>query len=295
MDQRLLRQLLLSALLFSAGSAWAGEGVIEISQAGIVAAGGFPYLITQPGSYRLTSNLDLSVAADPLNTHAIFVQVSGVTVDLAGFSILGTNSCTYDPSPPSFACSATGSGVGVAIGPRDVILRNGTIRGMGSAGIQCNGGCTVDSVAVSESPGGIVLKSGSVVRDSTAKLTSWGFHLTENVTLERCTAYQGGTGIVAYQSTIRGASVGYQTVVGMQLYRSVVDSSTASNNHAVGIDGSSSRVWGNTLAFNEGLGLQLDGNSGWGANVLYDNNSGGVQATGGVQLAPNLCQGATCP
>jgi hypothetical protein len=44
-------------VLALAGSAGAVDGVIEINQAKVLAAGGFPFFITTGGSYRLTSNL----------------------------------------------------------------------------------------------------------------------------------------------------------------------------------------------------------------------------------------------
>ena len=48
--------LLAGALL--ASSAFAVDGVVLINQSTVTAAGGFPYSITQSGSYRLSGNLD---------------------------------------------------------------------------------------------------------------------------------------------------------------------------------------------------------------------------------------------
>ena len=45
-----------------ASLASAADGVIEINQASVKAAGGFPFVISQPGSYRLTGNLDVTDA-----------------------------------------------------------------------------------------------------------------------------------------------------------------------------------------------------------------------------------------
>jgi len=36
------------------------EGVVLINQSTVMAAGGFPYVITQPGSYKLSGNLTLN-------------------------------------------------------------------------------------------------------------------------------------------------------------------------------------------------------------------------------------------
>ncbi len=40
----------------------AADGILEINHASAIAGGGFPVTIAVPGSYRLTSNLDLSLA-----------------------------------------------------------------------------------------------------------------------------------------------------------------------------------------------------------------------------------------
>jgi hypothetical protein len=48
--------LICAALMFSA-PAFAVDGVVLINQSTVMAAGGFPYKITQPGSYKLSGNL----------------------------------------------------------------------------------------------------------------------------------------------------------------------------------------------------------------------------------------------
>lgn len=58
-------------------------------QAKVNAAGGFPYRITQPGSYRLAGNL-----VAPLGKTGIDVSAGGsVSLDLNGFSISSAASC----------------------------------------------------------------------------------------------------------------------------------------------------------------------------------------------------------
>src|SRR6266567_1525463 len=58
------------------------DGTVLINQSTVMAAGGFPYMITQPGSYRLSGNLQA-----PVNTSAIVITGVYVTLDLNGFSI----------------------------------------------------------------------------------------------------------------------------------------------------------------------------------------------------------------
>jgi len=72
------------AVLLLPAAAFAVDGQILINQATVMAAGGFPYKITQPGSYKLSGNLSV-----PLGVHAIAITADGVTLDLNGFSIIG--------------------------------------------------------------------------------------------------------------------------------------------------------------------------------------------------------------
>lgn len=67
--------------------ALAGDGRVEINQASVVEAGGFPYTINAPGSYVLTSDLIVSV-----DVTAISIATDDVTLDLNGFRIAGPHS-----------------------------------------------------------------------------------------------------------------------------------------------------------------------------------------------------------
>ena len=99
-------------LSLGASPALAVDGVIEINQAAALAGGitpcdapGFPVTISQPGSYRLTSNLIVPDAA----TNGIQITANDVTLDLNGFSIIGPNTCTPNP----VRCTFSGGGIGV--------------------------------------------------------------------------------------------------------------------------------------------------------------------------------------
>ena len=43
--------------------ALAVDGVVLINQSTVVAAGGFPYIISQPGSYKLSGNLIMATSS----------------------------------------------------------------------------------------------------------------------------------------------------------------------------------------------------------------------------------------
>ena len=81
--------LLLSFVALSV-SAFAVDGVTLINQATVAAAGGFPYVISQPGSYKLSGNLVVPNTA----AYAMTITASNVTLDLNGFTI-SCASCTF--------------------------------------------------------------------------------------------------------------------------------------------------------------------------------------------------------
>src|SRR5271156_6144744 len=98
-----------AALLFSA-PAFAIDGQVLINQSTVMAAGGFPYKITQPGSYKLSGNLVV-----PANTDGIDINVSNVTIDLNGFKISGPVTCTG--SGASISCGTFPILFGIFAGP----------------------------------------------------------------------------------------------------------------------------------------------------------------------------------
>jgi hypothetical protein len=96
--------LLVSIMTMFSVSAFAVDGVVLINQASVMAAGGFPYKITQSGSYRLSGNLTV-----PANTDGIDITVDNVTLDLNGFTIKGQITCIGQPVT---SCTpGTGEGV----------------------------------------------------------------------------------------------------------------------------------------------------------------------------------------
>jgi hypothetical protein len=266
----MLRGLVGLALLW-VGTAVAGEGAIEISQAKALAgnvtpgdAAGFPVTISRAGSYRLTSNLDRTAAA--LNVHAIDIQVDDVTIDLGGFTILGGAVCTGFPVT---ACTNTGTGIGIAaFNVHGITIRNGVIRGMPGNGIRVSGDSThvSDVTAISNGLNGIEIAGGLVV-------DSMGVSNFED-------------GIVSFGSIQR---------------------SVARTNRGDGFAGFISQVMNCYASSNGGFGLNT-GNTGssrvgYGGNMFVCNNSGGLcnnvaQVSGlvGLEIGVNVCGDDTvCP
>jgi hypothetical protein len=254
------------------------DGVTEISQAGIEAGGGFPYLVTSPGTYRLTSNLDVRGETSPENVTAIRVLADDVTVDLNGFRILGPTVC----SGPPVVCGPVGTGVGVEAATQEgVTIRNGTVRGMGGAGVTAGPGAHVFDLQVASNGGpGLSVQPGGYVEGVTA---TWN-RITGITVLGESTV----THCVSSDNREQGiAASGESNIL------------TANNLRSNSGDGiyveSSALVEGNIAMFNGGYGLRLlNAHGGYKDNVLHYNNLG--QVSGGTQLDENLCGGnTTCP
>ena len=127
------------------------SGVIVIDQAKAEAGGvstgdaaGFPITISQPGSYRLMSNLVVTNMA----TSAVVITSPGVTLDLNGFEIRGPNTCTGGngslncPSLTLPLQAVRGHGIDVAVNgeePASVLIENGAVRGFAGHGLHASG------------------------------------------------------------------------------------------------------------------------------------------------------------
>jgi parallel beta-helix repeat protein len=253
--------LVAAAILAWAGSAGAVDGTIEINQAKVLAAGGFPFTIGTSGSYRLTGNLTVSSTTGD----AIDVTVNHVTIDLNGFSIVGPG-------------SGSGDGIyGAAAGT--VTVENGTVTGFGSEGV--------------------VVGSSGIVRNVHADANGNGIQGGNNAVIEGCTANSSifglGIGIICSAGcVISGNTANGNPGRGIQVGNgSVISGNTAFHNTNVGIDcnGSGCLITGNT-AFNNGTGLAAsDATTGYAGNVLDQTTN----VSNGTNLGHNLCSGTICP
>src|SRR3954447_26751041 len=73
---------------------FAVDGQVLINQSTVMAAGGFPYIISNPGSYKLSGNLQMTTTSTGNHAGldmAIAINSSLVDLDLNGFSIIVTN------------------------------------------------------------------------------------------------------------------------------------------------------------------------------------------------------------
>lgn len=249
-----MRTVLIPLILtLIATPALATDGVLEINQTCAVETGcfpgdtpGLPVLITEPGSYRLTSNLIVPNE----DTDGIFVRTSDVGIDLNNFAIIrsGCEGVTLDCTPRS------GTGAGVRSNAtelrRGVSVKNGSITAMGNSGVLLGAQSEVTNLRVRWNRiDGITVNAGSTVTGNTA------FRNGRN-------GMKISSGSTASGNTVWGnGSHGIETTTGCS-------------------------VKGNTVRDNEGSGLKLGLLTGYRENVISGNImgevSGGVDAGANV-------------
>jgi len=253
------------------------DGVLLIDQnralAGNVTPGdtpGFPITISQPGSYRLSSNLVVPNAL----TSAIRLQASHVTIDLNGFAILGAvdcsggflPSCAGAPAPgPSGAPPSAGDGIEVPEGTYvfNVTIRNGTIQGMGRSGIRLFGDSNLVEYVHTRSNG----QTGILITHSPDD----GMSIVQHCTVQR----NGGNGVSLLRGRISNSTVDINGGAGVYMGKGNVANNVISRNAQFGIEVTSS----DRVSF---YGNVLDDNS-----VNFDSDA--------VNQGQNLCNGAPCP
>ncbi len=279
MPRRFTVMFLLLALTRPGSHVLAENGRIEINQSSIDAAGGFPYTISTPGSYVLTSNL-LNPSKD---THSLLISAARVQLDLNGFRIKGPITCTS-------ACSDLGTGSHINVTAADAVIRNGTLRGAGGSGIIAssaaarlrlervrlveNGGRGMDA---SGSPAVVVLYSSVYRNGSDGLFLGTGARVEENVLAENDAA-------------------GVAVFAGARIAHNYLASNGQSGIKAFG----ASTVLENYSVNNTNFGLELYGNGGYGGNLVDGNGVGTIYLEGppdtALQLSPNACNGnTTCP
>lgn len=279
MSRRYTVVFLLLTFSFPGAQVMAENGRIEINQSSIDGAGGFPYTISAPGSYVLTSNL-LNPSKD---INALVIAAAKVQLDLNGFRIKGPITCTP-------TCSDSGSGSHIVVQAADVVIRNGTVRGAGNAGIAAipvgerlnvervrlieNG---LHGVAASSTPKVVVLYSSAYRNGSDGVFLGTGARVEENILVENSAA---GVAVFA------GARIAHNYV--------------ASNGQSGIKSFGASTVLENYSVNNTNYGLELYGNGGYGGNLVEGNSLGTIYLEGppdtALQLSPNACNGnTTCP
>ncbi|MGH9722640.1 MAG: hypothetical protein ACRD8O_20720 [Bryobacteraceae bacterium] len=196
---------------------------------------------------------------------AIQITADDVTLDLNGFSIIGPNVCTPNPTRCTFS---GGGGIGImAVGPvgvaspANVRVRNGTVRGMGGHGIRTMGdGTVVERVnSVSNGGPGIVVGEGTVI-DSVANLNASGAAIV-GLHVRGCVAANNIVGIFVRPG---GVAMGNTAIAngagGISVNNATATGNTANNNTSYGIDAiCPGALVGNTAFGNAGINIRTNG------------------------------------
>lgn len=291
------------ALLTTAGTTHAAEGVVEINQTRAIAGGitpgdgpGFPVTIDAPGSYALTSNLTLT---DP-NTTAVEITADDVSIDLRGFTLQGPVSCTGVGT--TLECLPTGTGYGIrdANSQWRTTVTNGSVRGFARTGIDLQNDCRIHAVKVFQNGDHGLFVGSCTVTDSEAVANGAdGMQFGSCVAARNRVRGNREAGIyVSIGGTLLGNTVSRNGIDGIRALAPVtVNDNLILNNDGDGVDVSSgSVVKGNAIRGNDGYGLRSGSTSGYAQNVISTfASSVGTVTGGGVNLGGNLCDGAPCP
>ena len=270
------KRLVLAAFVLCVPALWAADGVIEINQADVEANGGFPYVISEPGSYILTGNL--SVPGN--NTTAIEVRADDVTLDLNGFAIGCGGLFDVDD-----ICLLGSGGEGVTAffvsgensdSASNTVVRNGTIRGMGRNGVNVNSGLVEGIQALRNKSFGIRVGEGAVTNCLAQTNFGTGIGLGKGVAASNIASFNGGDGMNVRDGVVRN------NVIESNLGDGIVSEGSAV-------------ILGNQVSSNSGTALnltpELDGVSGYADNVIEgavtDGQTIGCNLIDGIQICPN--------
>ena len=254
-----MKNLTLSALAVACAfstQAFAVDGTSLINQATVLSAGGFPYHITQSGSYRLSGNLLVTYTSGI--PQAVIISADNVTLDLNGFSI----SCS--------GCAGANSSYGVSTGSLNTTILNGTISGFSG---------TVAGSAINFGSGVTTYSSGRVDH-VTVSGNSWGVQVNTK-----------GTVTVTNGTITDNVSNGIVATVGPLMV-----SNCAITNNPVGINaqGISASILNNLVVGSTNYGIILGLAGAPGAYGLNNFQGNGVNASGGVSMGNNVCGSGTC-
>jgi hypothetical protein len=196
------RAVLLFAVLITR-SAFAIDGQVLINQSTVMAMGGFPYVISSAGSYKLSGPLNVTTTK-----HAIVINHDDVTLDLNGFAITGPG--TY-LSAGSAGCTPAGTpthcaGVYSTSGYQNLTIRNGVIRAfadgvyLGASGLIADVQTSKNLVGITAD--GVLGGSFVIVRCTASANDFWGMTAQFATVSDSAASGNTGDGIVAAFSTL---------------------------------------------------------------------------------------------
>jgi hypothetical protein len=266
MMKRLFVRIGMVIVLAPAG-AFAVDGITLINQSTVMAAGGFPYSISVPGSYKLSGNLTVPAGQDGIDIHS-----ANVALDLNGFAIIGSGN--------------SGAGFGVASPNQYITLRNGSVTNF-PIGLLLTGTGEIADLNVSANGTGIVViecqgLGNSFAAAAVAACNRGGFESSQ-------------TGFVIVRT-----SANLNQNDGFELWNSSVSDSMANGNLRVGFLVVASTLIHN-IANNNLVGAtakEQPSESLFGSNTFLNNTlvslGGRSDRVGGVSQGNNLCTAGSC-
>jgi len=287
-------------------SARGADGVLELDPSCAAVgcflgdAPGYPIEITMPGSYKLTGNLDVRSAPNAPTVEAIEIFAPSVTLDLAGFLVVGPVVCSGNP--PSCTPDAPSAGIHLFDDADAAVVRNGVVSGFGY-GVFTNGPtdfARIENVVTWSNryegifAGGVGAQIVGVTSFQNGRRGVW---LGQAAAVRRSTlARNGQEGILAgSDSLIVDNTVydnGLQGVHGSG--RSLYARNVISENSLEGLrdDGGAALAYGNTMTNNLPFGILFGGTgSAYTENVMHGQ---ALSVSGGLSLGQNACNGGNC-
>lgn len=258
-----------------------------VSAANTPGDAGAVFKITQPGSYYLTGDVTI-----PAGKNGVVITASNVTLDLNGFSIVGATSQAQHGVQSS--------------GVKNIVVRNGTLRSMGGAGVffdgascrvekvsvlACNGsgvylpgaGCVVEGCLVDTSEGtGVYTGESGVVRDCTVTGAYYGVSVGSKSTVTGCVSSHNNAGGYAIEcnSKVEGCLANSNAQEGFFLCSSEMSGCSATGNTGTGIyAGGGSTVRDCKSTSNQAEGIKAMSQCTITGNMVRSNAGAGIRLT----------------
>jgi len=276
------------ALLFACAASLASDGVIEINQAKAIAgsvtpgdAGGFPVTLSGGGSFRLTSDLDVTVVGLPGSADTDAIRIEGVestTIDLNGFRLLGPADCDSSPC----ANAGVGAGIRSEVGSNRLIsIRNGSVTRMGGKGLLLsNGDVRISDVSLLENGGGGISMVAGIVSRVIARRN-------------------GGPGIDAYNAVIDSSYASGNLGNQFQLFFGTIQNCTIDPNGGPAIQLVKGALQNSHVKTSGGIAFTCTSECALSGNKFSECTGAACYGGAGTRLhvppASNMCGDVVCP
>jgi len=220
---------------------------------------GFPIVVSQPGTYRLTSNITGVAGAD-----GIQISASGVTLDLNGFSVVGV--------------AGSFNGVRTIVGVDGLTVMNGSVRNWGADGVSAG------------------TASGGIYKDlRVAGNGNFGLNVGVSSVCTDCTTFQNGShGLnLGFNGTLRGCASNNNMGNGIQTGNgAAILNCAARDNTLVGIaTGTGSSITSCSAYSNNSNGFVMIIGSMISQCVSSSNGDNGILVTSDCRVMDNCCWG----